>query len=1005
VRIAIPEALKDLLRLCFKENIAERPQDFAEVEKDLLEIYKEEIGDVYPRPIPKAASNTADSLNNRALSFLDMGMPDAAERCWEEALAIHPDHPVSLYNQLVYLWANAKIDDTKAIRKFSGNISQNSNYYLSKLYLACGDTSRAIKCLDEAIKLYGDTKGIRNMLQIAQDMIENGHNLKCLYTHSKYHFTEIVFGKSGNTALIKEKKEEKITGIKLINVETGQLIQSFDGRHRSDKSYPEKTSFVIEQSKRNNVTIESIPFEGDTIYPVCISPDGSKAVIGEYILKEEQKAQCVVHICDVATGQCIHTLAGHTRRIMAFSFSSDGNFAMSGGEDNVVKLWDLSSGECVRTSELKGFGAKLKVLRFSPNNKRALSGYDNGTIKLWGIESGQCIRSLEGHKEGIQSLCFSSDGNFALSSGCYSHPVKLWDLLTGQCHTFDEHLDSIYDACFSPDDSKILSGSEGTIKLWDMETKRCICTFSGGRLKGIGFSENGERIFSATGDEIQCWNVPKNNIFERVLSKINTADAVITQQIQYDLLLDEIRILSDNKNISGALNMLENVRKKYPAVINYRYFSLKRELAKFCVRGNVSDQKVLFAVNHEAFDIKFSPDGRRLLTFGGDSFNEMKLWDIATGECIHIFEVECAFMDGVSVKYSPDGKTALSQGTQQSVSLWDLETGKRKHIFELGEYYYITDFSPDGSKLLLSVSYLKKKPDSIMLIDLKTFKCIRQFIGHQDFCETGCFSPDGSKVLTGSRDKTIKLWDVSSGECIRTFTGHKDDVNSVCFSSDGKRIVSSSHDGSIKLWNIANGRCIRTFPEAHDEMIVDTCISPDGKKLLSDGGDYAVKLWNTATAECVEVQDCRRVGEISNAYFSPDSQRVLFIRNWESDSEPSVRLLDASTGQLDCVLGDQSRVETRTICFSRDGTKIASARENELIVYDLEYELTFPGWQDWDEGARPYLETFRRLHPDWTDDDFETILLPDLQNRGYGWLRPESVKAKLKKQSAKKRIL
>ncbi|MDR1223805.1 MAG: hypothetical protein LBL07_13160, partial [Tannerella sp.] len=83
------------------------------------------------------------------------------------------------------------------------------------------------------------------------------------------------------------------------------------------------------------------------------------------------------------------------------------------------------------------------------------------------------------------------------------------------------------------------------------------------------------------------------------------------------------------------------------------------------------------------------------------------------------------------------------------------------------------------------------------------------------------------------------------------------------------------------------------------------------------------------------------------------------------------------------------------VCFNLDGTRIISGGGREIIIYDLDYELSFPGWADWDEGARPYLDIFLTLHPHWTDEDFDTILIPELQRRGYGWLRPEGVRVKL----------
>ena len=54
------------------------------------------------------------------------------------------------------------------------------------------------------------------------------------------------------------------------------------------------------------------------------------------------------------------------------------------------------------------------------------------------------------------------------------------------------------------------------------------------------------------------------------------------------------------------------------------------------------------------------------------------------------------------------------------------------------------------------------------------------------------FSPDGTKVASGSDDKTVKLWDVTSGECLQTLEGHSDCVNSVSFSPDGTKVASGS---------------------------------------------------------------------------------------------------------------------------------------------------------------------------------------------------------------------
>ena len=88
-------------------------------------------------------------------------------------------------------------------------------------------------------------------------------------------------------------------------------------------------------------------------------------------------------------------------------------------------------------------------------------------------------------------------------------------------------------------------------------------------------------------------------------------------------------------------------------------------------------------------------------------------------------------------------------------------------------------------------------------------------------------------------------------------------------------------------------------------------------------------------------------------------------------------------------------------CFNPDGTQILLNHKGKTYIYDIDYDLHFPGWDDWNEGARSYLDIFLTLHPNWTDDDFK-ILITELQNRGYGWLRPEGVNTKLLELSNKK---
>ncbi|HOG01929.1 MAG TPA: serine/threonine-protein kinase [Clostridia bacterium] len=125
-RIPMSEALKELLEKCLAAEPENRPHDFTEIEARLHEIYKAEMGIDYPRRTPKAAADTADSLNNRALSMLDLGKPDEAKKLWGKSLSIYPDHVPSVYNHLIHQWFDCAIDDLEVITRLK-RLNQNLN--------------------------------------------------------------------------------------------------------------------------------------------------------------------------------------------------------------------------------------------------------------------------------------------------------------------------------------------------------------------------------------------------------------------------------------------------------------------------------------------------------------------------------------------------------------------------------------------------------------------------------------------------------------------------------------------------------------------------------------------------------------------------------------------------------------------------------------------------------------------------------------------------------------
>lgn len=74
-------------------------------------------------------------------------------------------------------------------------------------------------------------------------------------------------------------------------------------------------------------------------------------------------------------------------------------------------------------------------------------------------------------------------------------------------------------------------------------------------------------------------------------------------------------------------------------------------------------------------------------------------------------------------------------------------------------------------------------------------------VGHTQHVRSVCVSPDGSRIISGSLDSTVRVWDAVSGACVSTLEGRTSSVSSLCVSPDGSRIISGSGDGIMRVWD------------------------------------------------------------------------------------------------------------------------------------------------------------------------------------------------------------
>jgi dipeptidyl aminopeptidase/acylaminoacyl peptidase len=225
--------------------------------------------------------------------------------------------------------------------------------------------------------------------------------------------------------------------------------------------------------------------------------------------------------------RCVSTLTGHSRGINSVAISPDGQTLASGSNDKTIKLWQLSTGDELRTlTGHSGLSAGVYSVAFSPDGQTLVSGSDDKTIKLWQVDTGRQIRTFTGHTCGIRSVAISRNGKTLASGESFSdNTIKLWDLATGQeLHTLTGHSHTVTSLAISRDGKTLASGSvDKTTKVWDLATGAELYTLFGpsDTVCAVAFSPDGQALASGSSDKIiRIWHVPSHKLIHMLIGHL-----------------------------------------------------------------------------------------------------------------------------------------------------------------------------------------------------------------------------------------------------------------------------------------------------------------------------------------------------------------------------------------------------------------------------------------------------------------------------------------------------
>lgn len=529
----------------------------------------------------------------------------------------------------------------------------------------------------------------------------------------------------------------------------------------------------------------TVPWTISSVDSVAFSPDGSAVAAGS--------SDGLVRVWDLHRGKMIAAArASESGAVYSVAFSPSGDRLVTIGRD-AVRLWEPRTGKQI--AEINSQNAPATSVAFSPPivstnpgdpEDRLVVGFSDGTIEVVDGRTLLPIQTFRAHAGTVTSVAFSPDGTRILS-GSSDNTVRVWDSITGEPigSALVGHHGLVTSVAFDATATRIISGgTDGSVRVWDTRTALPIPAQQGTEVRAVAFSADGRAIASGGADgTVKLWS-----------ESTAAQEGVLGEAARdYERAINGLAYSPDGDRIvtgasDGALQLWNLGSLENPIVIT-------RRDTTGSTRKRISN-------------VAFSPDGSRIAT--GDSEGALRLWDGHTLEPIG--EVHTDGNPVWSIAFSPDGRQIVSGSGSGN-----LFGARERPVIQFWD-----------------VDPLEKAGDPI---EYKTDGLIR-VVG---------FSSDGKAIASGTSDGVIRLLDSNSHR--QTGTAMQADQNAVitlAFAHHHPWIVSGSADGKVRLWDSETHQPIGIAIDGHTNYVTSVAFSPDDKWILSGGADGNLRLWPTS---------------------------------------------------------------------------------------------------------------------------------------------------------------
>ncbi|KAE9407507.1 WD40 repeat-like protein [Gymnopus androsaceus JB14] len=274
-----------------------------------------------------------------------------------------------------------------------------------------------------------------------------------------------------------------------------------------------------------------------------------------------------------------------------------------------------------------------------------------------------------------------------------------------------------------------------------------------------------------------------------------------------------------------------------------------------------------------------------------------------------------------------------SRDVVNGILIWDTSTAQPEQLFK-GHTNYVFAISvvPDGSKIISG-----SKDSTVRIWNISNGQA-EHVLEHSDTVWTVAVSFDGSRVASGSADTTVKIWNIISGQIEHTLEGHFGDVKAVAFSPDGSLVVSGSKDNTVRIWSIITGKIEHILHNA--ECVFSVVFIPDGFRVAFGLASGTVGIFNIQMKQIEYLYKAysKPVGSIRGhtqlVYDFAFSSNQLQMASGSYDG--TIRIWNISTAQSTNSISECHSDCVRALAISPDGKKLASASFDKTIrIWDI----------------------------------------------------------------------